>query len=99
MTFQSATVIGAGIVGLAVARRLLEVMPGAEVTVLDKETEVGMHQTSHNSGVVHTGVYYVPGSLKALLCARGRELLKDFCSERTLPYVECGKLILSLIHI
>jgi L-2-hydroxyglutarate oxidase LhgO len=95
LSVHSAVVIGAGIVGLAVARRLLQVMPGADVTVLDKETEVGMHQTSHNSGVVHAGVYYVPGSLKALLCARGRELLKDFCFEWSLPYVECGKIVIA----
>ncbi|MCL2418827.1 MAG: FAD-dependent oxidoreductase, partial [Conexibacteraceae bacterium] len=58
-------VIGAGILGLAVARRLLESEPGIELTVLEKESRVGAHQTSHNSGVAHAGVYYTPGSLKA----------------------------------
>jgi L-2-hydroxyglutarate oxidase LhgO len=92
---QHTTVIGAGIVGLAVARRLLQVFPGAQVTVVDKEADVALHQTSHNSGVVHAGVYYPPGSLKAILCRRGTGLLKEFCAEWDLPYVECGKLIVA----
>ncbi len=69
-------VIGAGIIGLAVARRLTEVEPGVELTVLEKEDRVGAHQTGHNSGVAHAGVYYTPGSLKAQLCRRGIELLQ-----------------------
>jgi L-2-hydroxyglutarate oxidase LhgO len=88
-------VIGAGIVGLAVARRLGEVDSGAELTVLDKEDHVGAHQTGHNSGVAHAGVYYTPGSLKAQLCRRGIELLKPYCEERGLAYGECGKLIVA----
>lgn len=80
---------------MAVARRLLQLFPGAGITVVDKEPEVAMHQTGHNSGVVHAGVYYSPGSLKAVLCRRGRELLKEFCDEWDLPYVECGKLIVA----
>jgi len=88
-------VIGAGIVGLAVARRLGEVEDGAALTVLEKEAEVGVHQTGHNSGVVHAGVYYTPGSLKARLCRRGIDLLKPYCEQRGIPYVECGKLIVS----
>ena len=63
--------IRAGILGLAVARRLQEIQPGASVTVLDKEDRVAAHQTGHNSGVVHAGLYYAPGSLKARLCRRG----------------------------
>jgi L-2-hydroxyglutarate oxidase LhgO len=85
-------VVGAGIVGLAVARELAR---RAEVTVLDKEDAVGAHQTGHNSGVVHAGLYYPPGSLKARLCARGRDLLAAYCRERGLPYVECGKLVIA----
>jgi glycine/D-amino acid oxidase-like deaminating enzyme len=69
-------VIGAGIVGLAVARRLGELEAGSELTVLDKEDRVGAHQTGHNSGVAHARVYYTPDSLKAKLCRRGIELLK-----------------------
>ncbi len=85
-------VVGAGILGLAVAR---ELSASAEVTVLDKEDRIAAHQTSHNSGVVHAGVYYAPGSLKATLCRRGMELLRDFCAERGLAYEECGKVIVA----
>ena len=88
-------VIGAGIVGLAVARRLGEVYERAELTVLDKESHVGAHQTGHNSGVVHAGVYYAPGSLKAQLCRRGVDMLKPYCELGGIPYEECGKLIVA----
>lgn len=64
-------IVGAGILGLAVARRLAAVSPGARVTVIDKEPRVAVHQTGHNSGVVHAGIYYAPGSLKARLCGAG----------------------------
>ncbi|HEV7932523.1 MAG TPA: L-2-hydroxyglutarate oxidase [Actinomadura sp.] len=88
-------VVGGGILGLAVARRLLELRPGTAVTVLDKEDRVAAHQTGHNSGVAHAGLYYAPGSLKARLCRRGMGLLKDFCAERGLPYDECGKVVVA----
>jgi len=88
-------VVGAGILGLAVARRITEVLPDATVTVLDKEDRVAAHQTGHNSGVAHAGLYYPPGSLKARLCRRGIGLLKDYCAERGLPYEECGKLVVA----
>lgn len=87
--------VGGGILGLAVARRLLELRPGTAVTVLDKEDRVAAHQTGHNSGVAHAGLYYAPGSLKARLCRRGMGLLKDFCAERGLPYDECGKVVVA----
>jgi (S)-2-hydroxyglutarate dehydrogenase len=86
-------VVGAGILGLAVARRLGRL--GAQVTVLDKEDRVAAHQTGHNSGVAHAGLYYQPGSLKARLCRRGIGLLKAFCAEHDLPYDECGKLVVA----
>jgi L-2-hydroxyglutarate oxidase LhgO len=89
-------VVGAGIIGLAVARRLSEARPGAVVTVLEKEPEIAAHQTRRNSGVVHAGIYYAPGSLKARLCRRGVDLLRTYCAERALPYVECGKLVVAL---
>lgn len=89
-------VVGAGIVGLAVARRLLETRPGVEVTVFDKEPEVGRHQTGHNSGVVHAGLYYPADSLKARLCRRGVGLLREYCQERGIEYVECGKTVVAL---
>ena len=63
---------------------------GAELTVLDKENQVGAHQTGHNSGVAHAGVYYTPGSLKAKLCRRGIELLKPYCEQHGIGYAECG---------
>jgi L-2-hydroxyglutarate oxidase LhgO len=96
MTAARIGVVGAGILGLAIARRLGEVVPDAQITVVDKEARVGAHQTGHNSGVVHAGVYYAPGSLKARLCRRGVELLQPFCLERGIAYEECGKLIVAL---
>jgi L-2-hydroxyglutarate oxidase LhgO len=86
-------VVGAGIVGLAVARRLAAL--GNEVTVLEKEDRVAAHQTGHNSGVAHAGLYYPPGSLKARLCRRGVTLLEQYCGERGLPFVACGKLVVA----
>lgn len=87
--------VGAGIVGLAIARRLAETRPGVTVTVLDKEDRVAAHQTGHNSGVAHAGLYYAPGSLKATLCRRGIGLLKEYCTGRNLPYEECGKVVVA----
>lgn len=88
-------VIGAGIVGLAVARRLGEVESAEGLIVLDKESEVAAHQTGHNSGVAHAGLYYAPGSLKAKLCRRGIELLQAYCGQRGIAYEECGKLVVA----
>jgi L-2-hydroxyglutarate oxidase LhgO len=95
MSGQRIGIVGAGILGLAVARRLTEVSPDAKLTVFDKEPRVAVHQTGHNSGVVHAGIYYAPGSLKAQLCARGRTLLQEYCGEHGLAYEECGKLIIA----
>ncbi len=89
-------VVGGGILGLAVARRIGEVRPGTTVTVLEKERELALHQTGRNSGVVHAGIYYAPGSLKARLCRRGVGLLRAYCAERGLPVDECGKLVVAL---
>ncbi|ADH68456.1 MULTISPECIES: L-2-hydroxyglutarate oxidase [Nocardiopsis] len=88
-------VIGAGIVGLALARRLTLHRPGTRVTVLEKEDRVAAHQTGRNSGVVHAGLYYRPGSLKATLCRRGVGLLRDYCAEHGLPYHEVGKVLVA----
>lgn len=88
-------VIGAGIIGLAVARELGRRLPDARITVLDKEHAVAAHQTGHNSGVVHAGLYYTPGSLKARLCRRGTGLLREYCQEKGLKYDECGKLVIA----
>ena len=92
---RSIGVVGAGILGLAVARRLAQLRPDLHITVVDKERDVAVHQTGHNSGVVHAGLYYAPGSLKAEFCARGRVLLREFCAEHALAYDECGKFVVA----
>src|SRR5262245_17335600 len=86
-------IIGAGIVGLAIGRALLRRFPGLRLAVLDKEAEIAQHQTGHNSGVIHSGLYYAPGSLKARLCVEGAAALMRFCEERDIPYRRCGKLV------
>jgi L-2-hydroxyglutarate oxidase LhgO len=88
-------IVGAGILGLATARELSRTTPAAEIVVLESEREIAGHQTSHNSGVVHAGIYYAPGSLKARLCRRGLGLLRDFCAEHDLPYHACGKVVVA----
>jgi len=89
-------IVGAGIVGLATAYRLLERLPDLRVTVLEKEADVAMHQSGHNSGVVHAGIYYAPGSLKARLCAEGKADLERFAERHDIPLEHCGKLIVAL---
>jgi len=86
-------VVGAGLVGLGIGRRLAQA--GREVLVVDKEPVVAFHQSGHNSGVVHSGIYYQPGSLKALLCRRGVGLLREFCAEHSLEFLEIGKVIVA----
>jgi L-2-hydroxyglutarate oxidase LhgO len=88
-------VVGGGILGLATARLLATSRPDDEVVVLEKEDALASHQTGHNSGVVHAGLYYAPGSLKARLCTRGRELMKEFCAEKGVAYDECGKVVVA----
>lgn len=88
-------VVGAGIVGLAVARAILDARPAASVTVVDKEPEVGAHQSGHNSGVLHSGLYYRPGSLKAQLCVSGRAELEVYCAARAIPFERCGKVVVA----
>ncbi|MGC2168248.1 MAG: L-2-hydroxyglutarate oxidase [Acidimicrobiales bacterium] len=87
--------IGGGIVGLAIARELIRRRPGLAVTVFEKEARVATQQSGHNSGVVHAGMYYKPGSLKAVLCHRGSALLREFCQEHGVRYKELGKLIVA----
>ena len=88
-------IIGAGIVGLAVGLELVQKYPGLKVVVLDKENEVAAHQTGHNSGVLHAGLYYRPGSLKARLCVAGRAAMIGFCRQHAIPYEICGKIIVA----
>ena len=88
-------VIGGGIVGLATAMQILEARPDASVVLLEKESELGRHQTGHNSGVVHAGIYYAPGSMKAELCRRGAQATKDFAAQHAIPLDVCGKLLVA----
>ena len=87
--------MGAGILGLAVAREALRRFPGIEVAVLEKEANVATHQTGRNSGVVHAGVYYAPGSLKAKLCVEGSRAMYGYCEEQGIPYDRCGKVVVA----
>lgn len=89
-------IVGGGIVGLATARDLLIRRPGQRVAILEKESAIGQHQTGHNSGVIHAGVYYAPGSLKARLCAEGREKTYEYCEQKGIRYEKCGKLIVAV---
>jgi len=88
-------VVGGGIVGLAVARELITRHPSASVCVLERETEIATHQTGHNSGVIHAGVYYVPGSLKARLCVEGAREMYEYCESHGVASERCGKLIIA----
>ena len=83
-------IVGGGIVGLAAAREILTRRPGTSLAVLDKESSVGVHQTGHNSGVIHSGIYYAPGSLKAKLCTLGARLMYEFCERHDVPTDRCG---------
>lgn len=89
-------VVGGGIVGVAVAREILRRRPDAEVTLFEKEDRLAAHQTGRNSGVVHAGLYYQPGSIKAVLCRRGVGLLEQFCAERGIRRIACGKVLVAL---
>jgi L-2-hydroxyglutarate oxidase len=95
MTHYRYCVIGAGIVGLSTAYHLLSDDTDASVVVLEAEGAVATHQTGHNSGVIHSGIYYEPGSLKAKLCKAGERATKDFCREHDIDFAECGKLIVA----
>jgi (S)-2-hydroxyglutarate dehydrogenase len=88
-------IVGAGIVGLATAVRLLEARPGLAIAVVDKEREVGFHQTGHNSGVIHSAISYRPGSLKARLAYEGKAALERFCEAHAIPFERCGKLVVA----
>lgn len=88
-------VIGGGIVGLATAHRFLERFPGKSVRVLDKEPRIASHQTGRNSGVLHSGIYYKPGSLKATNCREGKRAMEEFCRAQDIPFELCGKVIVA----
>jgi (S)-2-hydroxyglutarate dehydrogenase len=89
-------IVGGGLVGLATAREFLKRQPGLRLALLEKEPEISRHQSGHNSGVIHTGIYYTPGSLKAKGCVAGHREMIAFAQERGIPYELCGKLIVAL---
>jgi L-2-hydroxyglutarate oxidase len=91
----TALVVGGGIVGLATAFRLSQKLPDADITVIEKESAVGRHQSGHNSGVLHAGLYYKPGSTKARLAVRGIRQMVEFCQEHSIPHEICGKLVVA----
>ena len=90
------TVIGAGIVGLATAHELLQRQPGLRVAIVEQEDTIAFHQSGRNSGVIHAGLYYTPGSLRSRLCREGRELLIRFAEENEIPYRLTGKLVVAV---
>lgn len=97
LTDRSAlVVVGGGIVGLATAYQFQNRFPDRRVVVLEKEPDVGQHQTGHNSGVLHSGIYYKPGSLRALNCREGKLAMEAFCQEHAIPFDVCGKVIVAV---
>src|ERR1035437_1688471 len=92
---EQIVVVGGGIIGLATAWRLGQRFPDARVTVLEKESSVCRHQSGHNSGVLHSGLYYKPGSKKARLAVTGIRQMVDFCREHSIPHEICGKIVVA----
>ena len=88
-------IIGAGIIGLATGMKLLEQFPKINLAILEKDSKEGSQQSGHNSGVIHSGIYYKPGSLKAKFCVAGRASMTRFCEENEIPVSTCGKLIVA----
>ncbi|MFM7298166.1 MAG: L-2-hydroxyglutarate oxidase, partial [Planctomycetota bacterium] len=95
MRTADVVVVGGGIVGLATVWTLARARSGVRVVVLEKEAELALHQTGRNSGVIHSGIYYKPGSMKARTCLRGKELLESFCRERDVRFETCGKVVVA----
>ena len=89
------TIIGGGILGLATALKIIRAHPRLRLLLLEKEAELARHQTGNNSGVIHSGLYYRPGSLKARSCVAGRKELMAFCDENAVPYEICGKVVVA----
>ncbi|MFO7832410.1 MAG: L-2-hydroxyglutarate oxidase [Desulfuromonadaceae bacterium] len=96
MECYDVAVIGGGIVGAATAKALTEQSPGTRVVILEKEAHLAAHQTGNNSGVIHSGLYYRPGSLKARNCTEGREALYDFCAAEEIAHERCGKIVVAV---
>src|SRR3954464_10355971 len=96
MSHAHVAIVGGGIVGLATAWQLSQRYPHLRVLVLAKEAAVGEHQTGHNSGVLHSGIYYKPGSLRAVNCREGKRAMEEFCAAHGVPYDICGKVIVAV---
>jgi len=96
MTSANLVVIGGGIVGLATAYNFLQAYPQKTLTLLEKEEKLATHQTGHNSGVLHSGIYYKPGSLKSATCRSGKKAMEEFCEREGIPYRICGKVIVAV---
>src|ERR1700686_583830 len=96
MNQADVAVIGGGIVGLATAYQITRQFPGRRVVVLEKEPDLAHHQTGHNSGVLHSGIYYKPGSLKAANCRAGKAAIEAFCRDEGIPFDICGKVIVAV---
>ncbi len=92
---QDVLIIGGGIVGLATSLRIMRTQPQTRLTLIEKEASVAQHQTGHNSGVIHSGLYYKPGSLKAINCRVGYQEMLDFCREQSIPHDICGKIVVA----
>ena len=92
---QDVLIIGGGIVGLATSLRIMRTQPQTRITLIEKEASVAQHQTGHNSGVIHSGLYYKPGSLKAINCRVGYQEMLDFCREQSIPHDICGKIVVA----
>lgn len=88
-------IIGGGIIGMSTAMQLIDVYPDARIALLEKESGPACHQTGHNSGVIHAGVYYTPGSLKAQFCLAGNRATKAFCDQNDIRYDNCGKMLVA----
>ncbi|HBY5116211.1 TPA: FAD-dependent oxidoreductase, partial [Klebsiella pneumoniae] len=88
-------IIGGGIIGMSTAMQLIEIYPDARIALLEKEAGPACHQTGHNSGVIHAGVYYTPGSLKAQFCLAGNRATKAFCEQNGIRYDVCGKMLVA----
>ncbi len=96
MKAHTVLIVGGGIVGLATAYRLVERFPDFQVTILEKEPKIALHQTGRNSGVLHSGIYYKPGSLKATNCRAGKQAMEEFCEKEGIPFERCGKVIVAV---
>ena len=88
-------IIGGGIIGLATAYHLKKTHPKKSIIVIEKEDSLSSHQTGNNSGVIHSGIYYKPGSLKAINCRKGKQALERFCDQEGVDYEQCGKVIVA----